>query len=327
MSVSSVVFATEQGIGRLARDFYDHGFIHNVLVAHHSSRKNHYDWYPNRASSYEELFAYASVFFCIETPILIDALHYAKRRGVRTILMPMYECTQDSIADKFDVILNPSLLDQITFPRGTHIQVPVSVTWRLRRKAKIFVHNAGHGGIGGRNGTKELLEAMQYVKSPLTLIIRTQETGITSDDPRVKIITGTVPFDDLWRIGDVFVFPEKFNGLSLPLQEAFAAGMAVMTSDRFPNNMWLPREPLIPTAGYTHETVARRIDVAIINPKDIAKKMDEFYGTDIERLSLLGRKYNRSHSWNRLKKTYATVLGSSSWGVPASWGRTSSIIS
>ena len=40
----------------------------------------------------------------------------------------------------------------------------------------------------------------------------------------------------------MFVFPEKFNGLSLPLQEARAAGMLVLATDRFPMNTWLPRE-------------------------------------------------------------------------------------
>lgn len=307
--VVSVVLATEQGLGRLARDFYDQGVINRVLIKHHSSRTNHYDWYPDRVNTINELLEGATTLFCIETPFFTEVVTEAKRRGIKTVLMPMYECTTDTVANMFDIIINPSDLDQEVFPQGGFIPVPVDVKWKLRKRAEVFVHNAGHGGLGGRNGTKELLEAVQYVQSPFKLIIRSQSNELRSSDPRVTIVNDTVPFSELWKTGDVFVFPEKFNGLSLPIQEAFASGMVVMATNRFPNNVYLPRAPLIDVEGYTQEHLARLVKVATINPKAIAAKIDALYGKDITNLSRLGKRYAAKNSWEILKKRYETVLG------------------
>jgi hypothetical protein len=311
--VVSIVLATEQGLGRLARDFYDNGIVNRVLIKHHSSRQNYYDWYEDRVSSIDDLLAGATTLLCFETPFFPEVVREAKRRGIKTVLMPMYECTTDSTANQFDVLLNPSDLDQEVFPQGVRINVPVpnSIKWKPRTRAQVFVHNAGNGGLGGRNGTAELLEAMQYVESPITLIVRTQSQDFTCSDPRVRIERGTFPFEKLYTYGDVFIFPEKFNGLSLPIQEAFASGMVVMTTKRIPNIYYLPNEPLIPVSGYTRENLARSIEVATIDPKDIARSIDALYGRDITKLSRIGKRFKQRNSWEILKSQYETVLGSS----------------
>ena len=189
------------------------------------------------------------------------------------------------------------------------IQIPVDIKWRLRQKAKVFIMNAGNGGLGGRNGTKELIEAMRYVKSPITLLIRSQiPIKVPFDDERIKIEIGTISKERLWSEGDVFIFPEKFNGLSLPLQEAFVSGMLVMAGDRFPMNEWLPKEPLIPVSHYTKERYAVTFDCAQYDPKVIASTIDAWYDTDIEKYSLLGKEFGEKNSWNNLKGIYETLL-------------------
>lgn len=186
------------------------------------------------------------------------------------------------------------------------VPTPENVKWRLRTKAEVFICNAGNGGLGGRNGTKELLEAMKWVKSPIKLIVRSQVKIDAYNDPRIEYRIGT--FDDIWSEGDVFVFPEKFNGLSLPLQEACASGMLVMCGDRFPMNTWLPKEPLIPVKSYKKERIAVEFDSAVIDPRDIAKTIDEWYNKDITEYSLKGREYNINNSWKTLKERYIEVM-------------------
>jgi glycosyltransferase involved in cell wall biosynthesis len=161
--------------------------------------------------------------------------------------------------------------------------------------------------LGGRNGTKELLEAMQYVKSPIKLLVRIQNGSLRSDDPRVEIIHGSVPYETLWTTGDVLIFPEKFGGSFLPMQEAFASGLAVMASDRFPTNSWLPKELLIPVKGYKKERIGAEFDCAILNPKNIAKKIDEIYGTDISKYSKMGKKWAEENSWEKLAPKYKAL--------------------
>ena len=130
-----------------------------------------------------------------------------------------------------------------------NIPVPKEVSWKKRSRARVFIHNAGNGGTYGRNGTQELLSSLKFIESPIKLIIRSQKHKLHCNDPSVEITNGDVPFEELGQHGDVFVFPEKFNGLSLPIQEAYASGMAIMCGNRFPMNKWLPNELPIPTDG------------------------------------------------------------------------------
>lgn len=305
--VGSIVLTTDQGLGYLAKAFFDHGLIQKVYIHPHSSRTNHVDWYPKDAvvTYPEDLLDCDSLLF-FEEVWHWKLIPMARERGVRTALMPMYECTRNPLPYQPDTIIAPSRLDQNAYPGSTFIPVPVEVPWKLRERAKIFVHNAGNGGLGGRNGTREVLAAWQYVKSSAKLILRSQVPVQAVADPRIDVRVGQ--FEDIWSEGDVFIFPEKFNGLSLPLQEAYAAGMLVMAGRRFPMDTWLPKEPLIPVARYTTERIAREFQSAHYDPKVIAQMVDEWYDKPIESYSRQGHAWATKHSWDNLREQYETAL-------------------
>jgi hypothetical protein len=305
----SIVLATDQGLGYLAKDFFDNGIIDKVLIHEHSTRPTHREWYPGSASvsSREALLEECDTLLFFETPFDWKIIPEARAKGIKTILMVMYECTRYPLPYQPDLVLSPSELDKLYYPDSTLVTVPVTANWRLRTKAEVFVHNAGNGGLGGRNGTREILQAMQYVKSPIKLILRSQ-VPIKVEDPRIDLRIGT--FDDIWSEGDVFLFPEKFNGLSLPLQEAYASGMLVMCGDRHPMNLWLPKEPLIPVKSYKTERIAVEFDSAQYDPQEIAKTIDLWYNKDIERFSLLGGQFNINNSWKSLKQNYLNLCTS-----------------
>lgn len=305
--VGSVVLATDQGLGILARQFFLHGLIHFVSIKRHSSRLNHLEWYPDELTEHE-LVALSDVLLFFETPFNWKLIPEALSHGKSTVLIPMYECTPYPLPYVPDKIIVPSLLDLEYYPNAQYIPIPVDVSWKLRTRARVFVHNAGNGGLGGRNGTKEVLEAMQYVKSPIKLIIRSQVPIREIKDSRITYEIGQKKYGDLFTEGDVFLFPEKFNGLSLPLQEAFASGMLVMCGNRFPMNTWLPNDPLIPVSNYTKEKIAVEFLSAQFDPRTIAETIDSWYDKDITKYSLLGRKYNTQNSWKKLKEKYKTVL-------------------
>jgi glycosyltransferase involved in cell wall biosynthesis len=305
----AIVLATDQGLGILAKSFFDHGLIDKVYIHPHSSRENHYYWYPEtaRAATAEELLSCSTLLF-FEEVFNWKLIAKARQLNVKTVLMPMYECTRNPLPLHPDVLITPSDLDQQYYPAGVRINVPVEVPWRKRTRARVFVHNAGNGGIGGRNGTKEVLEALQYVKSPIKLIVRSQVYFPFPRDKRLDFRLGTIPYDKLWEEGDVFLFPERFNGLSLPLQEAFASGMLVMAGDRFPINTWLPNAPLIPVEKYTKQRIAVEFDCAQYTPQAIASKIDEWYDKDIREFSEQGRSWSELNSWTILKEKYKAVL-------------------
>lgn len=308
--IGSVVLATDQGLGYLAKAFFDNGIIQKVLIHPHTSRKNHYEWYPDTCLDEVELFEGIDTLLFFETPFDWRTIVRAREKGIKTVLIPMYECTKFPFPYEPDLILFPSELDRQFYQKngkeGVSLQIPVDVPFKSRKKARVFVHNAGNGGLGGRNGTQELIKAMEYVQSPIKLIIRSQVPikGIT--DPRIDLRVGQFP--KIWSEGDVFIFPEKFNGLSLPLQEAYASGMLVMAGARFPMFNWLPNEPLIPVSRYTRERIAVEFDCAHYEPVEIARHIDAWYGRDIREYSLKGKKWAEQNSWKRLKNQLLDAL-------------------
>lgn len=329
--VGAVVLATHQGIAYLAKDFYNNGIFTEVMIHRHSTRENHLEWYPNHKTNLDEFMKSIDILLIFETPFVWRNIVTARSYGVKTVLIPMYECTSHPFPYEPDEVWCPSELDYKYYKeKGQEniklIQIPTDVKWKMRSKALTFVHNAGNGGLGGRNGTSEVLQAMEFVKSPIKLIVRTQEHNYNVKDDRVTYIQGTVPKDELWEEGDVFVFPEKFNGLSLPLQEAYASGMLVMATNRFPNTEYLPNGPLIRVDHYKQDRYAVKFESACLNPKDIAACIDNWYGKDIKDYSLKGKKYNEKTSWKNQKEIYEKLL-LQLWGEQDSLEATSSITS
>ena len=127
---------------------------------------------------------------------------------------------------------------------------------------------------------------------------------------RLTLEYGEIPYEKLWTGHDVLVAPEKLNGLSLPLQEAWAAGMMVMTTDRYPMNTWLPTPPLIPVARTERASMGGHLefDESIVEPAAIAAKIDEWYGKDIWEISHKGKWWAREMSWRRLKPRFMEAL-------------------
>ena len=270
----------------------------------------------------------------------------AKRRGIKFALVPMYEWTPRPLPVKPDLVICPSLLDLEYFPctkcggRGSvettppeekewrthapcrcdsvHMTVPVDVPWRKRERALTFVHNAGHGQVGFAKGTPEVIEAMRHVRSGARLKVTGQP-----DEPRLKAL-----LDGVAKLGrdnveivcaqlgeeeryaaDVMVNAERYNGLSLPLQEAHASGMLVVTTDRFPANAWLPREPLIPFARSERYSVNQTsFDRVTVDPREIARVIDAWHGREIGSFSEQGRMWGEANSWRALGPQWKKLL-------------------
>lgn len=170
---------------------------------------------------------------------------------------------------------------------------------------------------------------MQLVKSPIQLTIRAQdEAGLhklcrevptAMRDERITFQYGSVPYDKLFdEDHDVFIMVEKYNGLSLPLAEAKACGMPVMTTDRFPTNTFLDRLFLIPVASTTPAKVGGPYNTyqeAIVDIQDVADAIDRAYEngekTDqVERSSLHAKKWRETMSWDELKPRWVKELES-----------------
>lgn len=314
MPVTGVVsYATESGLGIQARMFVQHDVAQHILIAPHARYDDKSsEWYASGqvCRTYDELLRQCQrVIFMEGTFGLERPFSRARERGVRTVLITHYEFTPP-MQEHPDVLVAPSYDDQQHFPDAVRLNIPVpAMQFRERSRAKVFVHNAGHGGVIGRNGTLLLLEAMRYVRTALRLIVRLQPKAhfdIDSVPANVDLRKGTCPWDELYTEGDVFVLPDRFGGSFLPMQEAFASGMPVMASDR-ENNRWLPQRYLLPTCGTERMHIRRWITAYNHDPSQVAQALDDVYDSDISEASSTGRAWGMANGWGALRGAYAAL--------------------
>lgn len=330
MRIGTVCYATSRGLGHLAKSFIDHGVVTDIFVIEHSGVPTNWDWYPNAPhtpikrmdrSLLRDFASKMDAMLFFETPFDWSILGYCREKGIKTFLMTMYECTPKHRPHEPDVFICPSLLDIQYFPeRSVFLPIPVDTQktpWKLRERAETFIHNGGYLGLRGREGTTLLIDAMDHVKSPIRLILRVQENvkGIhlynAQTNPKIDYRPETIPYGELYATGDVAVMPQKFNGCSLPIQEAYASGLLVMTTNRFPMNWWLPTEPMIPIRGSITVSIGGaylNFEESVIAPSDIAATIDYWYGKDISEFSLRAKQWAEDNSWEALKPEYLEVL-------------------
>lgn len=321
--IGIIGFASNSGLGTLTREFHD-----NLKPARTLLIPTKYAEFPERfpgarrgltQENIDWLLSGIDVLLTFETPGEWVVYALARKRGVKTILMPMYECMPYPLPATPDLVLCPSTLDLKIFRaelkekcKVAHLPVPVNrkrVPFRLRTKALTFEHHAGHGGLLSRNGTYELIAAASMLKTPAKILIYSQK-DLEVSLPNVEVRVGNFrEYSDIWGSGDVFVFPHKFDGLSLPIQEALSSGMPVLSTEIPPFAGWLPQDWMFRTEERTDMRVFQRfIEVAIADPRAIAETIDAWYGRDIKQASLLADKLAAKLDWERLKPQYISLF-------------------
>lgn len=251
-------------------------------------------------------------FFTIETPYYYPIIKECRKRGIKTHLYTMYEMTPEQIPLHFDNYICPSILDFDVMPHPkVFIPVPVAtdrLRWKQRTKAINFIHSASHGGLNGRKGTQILLDAIPLVKNQNIKFTIYTWKPFTSTDPRVTI--KQVNFKNywqMWRDGDVLIYPQDYNGICLPIIEAMSSGLGVITTDIYPFNEYMPKELLFPHEGLYQTRAAANLiptDAAKISPETLAKKIDEVAESDISEVSLYGKQWAQENSWDTLLPKY-----------------------
>ena len=333
MKIGTINYATRSGLGILTKEFWENEVINDILVILHPDQGWYPDhsaeWYPNKATTQindydvkllENYIKRLDILFLFETGFFNETIQLAKKHNIPVVVMPMYEWSPFPM--DADLFIVPSQLDydyyNKMYPDHRIVFLPVptnsKIKWKLKNKALTFMHNAGNGSFQDRNGTQALINSLPYIKSPIKLKIKGQPRANLNQitDSRVEVICKQLPFNQLWEDIDVFVFVERFNGLSLPLQEAHASGCLVIAGDRYPINTWLPNKPLVSPYGVDKYNFQPGIDFFAekYDPKLIASKIDEFYNTDITKYSYAGKAWGESNSWKYLKSRYIDLINS-----------------
>lgn len=272
-----------------------------------------------------------------ETTYRGDILPLAGQRGIRVYHVPNHEFlwTWHPHYEHVTRFLCYSMLEFEAcreFPR-CQLSCPVDtarIPFRLRSRARVFVHNAGHGGFG-RNQTQAIVDAWRLLRSPARLLLRSiYRENVPAgawDLPQIKVEVGA-PADywRLWDEGDVLLFPTAYSGAALPMREAMAAGMPPVVSRLWPHcgdvagrPGELPERlqelafdttlrPIMRIGEVQQAALQREVTAAIVSPEAIAERVDALYDARIAELSKTCRAWSGERSWERVAGEWVKAM-------------------
>jgi glycosyltransferase involved in cell wall biosynthesis len=330
--IGIVAVCDNTGLGVMAVDFFRNLMVQKVLVVP-GRLESHLDRFANRRGvsvivcptpvptlgEIDRFLENLDVVVAFETPYDWNIFMRARRLGIKTILIPMYEWTppNDKIPYYPDLFLCPSRLDYDELPEPKHhLPTPVNrdlIPFRLRTQARKFVFINGTGDRG-RNSLHVLLEVIPLVKSPVEFLIRSQVPIPPISDTRVSVRMEEVDYENLWKEGDIYLHLHRWDGLSLPINEAMAAGMPIIAPNFYPHNEFLPKRLLFPVEAIVRECLReglREIDVHVISACTVAQKIDEVAMMQEHEIALLSQAVDQladERSWRVMRPKFIEIL-------------------
>lgn len=311
MKIGLVGKDNNKGLGTLTMEYMRHLPIDELVCVGKKHENRYKATYVNDISSdLDRVLSVVDCLFILET---YDAtlIKKAKEKGVKTILKVNYEFLREELPVLPDLFICSTTKNYKAVKYDNKILLPDPVNtdlikFKQRYEAKTFLHNAGTLGVGAANCTYLLLDAIPLVESDVKFIIQSQVKLPKIDDPRVEVRVQNVPnYWNLWGEGDVFIMLQKFRATSLPIQEAMANGMPVLSSDIEPFNQFC--EFLVKPFSHTMKWAERPLDYHHFRETTLANKIDEIAGQDITQASKNARIYAESISWKKLKNKYIEV--------------------
>jgi glycosyltransferase involved in cell wall biosynthesis len=284
-----------------------------------------------RTRNFESFLEDLDVVYTAETPYDHSLFQIAEQRNIRTVLHVNPELLahmNEPWLPKPSVFACPStwMFDKIPQPR-TLLPFPVATerfTPTDAAQAASFLHIVGRPAIHDRNGTEDLLRALQHVRSHITVTVCCQLSGYVERlaasvhiPSNVKLTVRSRDTQNYWDNYSgqhVLVLPRRFGGLCLPMQEALAAGMPVIMPNISPNNDRLPPQWLTSAEpnGMFH-TKGQDITLYSTPPSVLAAMIDKFATDDefFRKAKNDALTIAKVFSWETLKPRYDETLGMS----------------
>ena len=227
-------------------------------------------------------------------------VNIAQKLGVKTVLQYNYEFLdylRSSSLALPTALVSPSSwhLEEVVSKFGDKTQVsllppPTAVEGlRTARETNLgqrhgrILHIAGKAAVKDRNGTKTVIQMMDYLKSDVVLDVRTQtKLNFSTTDKRINIITDNVKnHSDMYLGYDAMILPRRYAGLCLPMNEALLSGLPVFMTDISPNNSLLPKEWLAESKKIKELMTRTMLDVYAADPKILASIVDDYLQNDM----------------------------------------------
>jgi len=315
-----IVFANNSGLGAQTRRLTYMLKPDRILAIDSSgfskNKEQHFDWYdgfdgylvkgfPNNMEIRKFMQGLTDVLVC-ENPLNLNLMSIAERVGVKVYIQSNYEfCDHlnrnialpykflmpsywhvDTMKERFGddkVMYLPPPIDPNEFKEAREENFE-------REGTKKFLHIVGTLAANDRNGTLDLLNAVEKSQSDYEIVIRSQQPlpdEYMRTDHRIKYrVENAQEAQDMYADFDALILPRRYAGLSLTTNEALMSGLPVFMPDISPNNELLPKEWLYP-ATFKESFVARvSIDVYQSDIDALAEKIDWIVGQDMEQMKV-----------------------------------------
>ena len=335
-----IVRAENRGLGLQTWEAYRHLHPARTLVvdlSHHQPYANHLDRYPDAwrvvrddaltPELWREFVDGLDVVFTAETPYDYRLYDIAARAGVATVCQinpEFYRHETEPDLPRPTILIAPTTWRLDRMPGVRHLPFPVDrdrCAFARRPLAGdgpvTFLHVAGHRAIYDRNGTSTVMQAIQHLRVPSRLIVRSQsELGGSlqrrSDVVDVQVVVDDVP--DYWRLyddADVLILPRRYGGQSLPMNEALSCGLPVIATDVAPQDEWLPPATRVPVRRTRRwKSQAGMLDLYDAHPVALARTWDRLAADPelVGKLSEAADRYAQRISWDALHGCYLELF-------------------
>jgi hypothetical protein len=331
LKIGTIGYRTRTGLGYQVLSYTKHLPIEKVLVVDLSGYNGMplTDWYQGAQTvkgyptprDIERFLEGLDVVLLAETPLNYDLYTMAREGGVKTVCVHNYEFFDHFIHPEYalpDMLISPSMwhydvIDAFARERRVkhrYIHHPVDrkeFPYRQRATRKP-IHIAGKPATHDRNGTWDYLRAVPDG----TVITQNEDFAhqLRKRYPRSRILTNIEDPNTMYSFGDFLVFPRRYGGNCLPLNEALSTGMPVLMPDISPNNHLLPKEWLVPatvTDTFSPRTV---VEVYSVDPHALRERIEWFKTCDIVAESQKANEIADTISWETLGPKFMEALES-----------------
>ena len=267
------------------------------------------------------------VLLSIET--MFDNGYYVhdtcSRRRIRTATVIMHESYNPG-RTQVGLYICPTCIayDRVDVANRAYFEFPIEIEpfpFSLRTQASRFLHVMGHGAMYNRRQTRETVAGFLEANLPdTTLTVHCLQDWRAEygrrEDPRVTYRRKLFPNRaDVYAGFDVLIQPSSYEGFGLPILEAQACGMPVITTDAAPmNEHILNRDALVPVDKVirleTRGACPTRVNCNqhLVTAEGIANTITQLAAGDIPEKSRLAREYAETRAWTETRAVELRAL-------------------
>lgn len=214
-------------------------------------------------------------------------------------------------------VIVPTSWEQDRVPNCSMMPVPVArdvIPYRLRSECRVFLHPAAPA-FHDRSGTLLLHAVLPRLRERATVLVAGRDPGRRNRPQKTNRVTVEYLHDrdHYWSVydqADVMILPRRYAGLSLPIQEALAAGMPVVTLDLPP---YAGRAGVVGVPAHVDQVVRMRggdFSVHGCRVRALAETMDTLV-RDAQQVKSLSYGADRSAAkldWEQWRAPWARIL-------------------